>query len=45
MSKDDEDGLKTLQITNPKLYGYFDKDGEHIASKVRKTESKSYTKS
>ena len=28
MSKDDEDGVKTLQISNPKLYGYFDKDGE-----------------
>ena len=27
MSKEDDDGLKTLQISNPKLYGYFDKEG------------------
>ena len=27
MSKEDDDGLKTIQISNPKLYGYFDKDG------------------
>ena len=26
MSKEDDDGLQTLQITNPKIYGYFDKD-------------------
>tara|TARA_R110000737_G_scaffold346998_1_gene377597 strand:- start:466 stop:1443 length:978 start_codon:yes stop_codon:yes gene_type:complete len=26
MSKEDDDGLKNIQITNPKIYGYFDKN-------------------
>ena len=28
MSKDDPDGVKTIRMEYPKLYGYFDKDGK-----------------